>query len=152
MVARGWLRRLVQRAGCPLRSPRHRLRFCLVVRLAAVRARRGTLRPSDRNQLDVARHHPSWHCPRFRSNWHVSELDRHMDPYNCPRRDRYYPRSTAAPRHMHLIRQDLRSTRPMVRSWDVFAFVRQGTYFERHLQNKSLSMLKPLHGLIGNRP
>jgi hypothetical protein len=37
-----------------------------------------------------------------------------------------------------------------MRSWDVFAFVRQGTYFERHLQNKSLSMLKPLHGLIGS--
>lgn len=61
MVARGGLRRLVQCAGRSLRSPRHRLRFWLVIWLAAVGARRGTLRASDRDQLDVAQHHPSWH-------------------------------------------------------------------------------------------
>lgn len=106
LVARSGFRRLVQCIGCSLRNPRHRLRVWLVERLAASLACRRSPRALDRVGLDVARRRPSWPQCRFRSDRRVSALGRHRDTYRRHRRDRSYPWSTAATRHMHLIHLD----------------------------------------------
>ena len=97
MVARGGLHCLVQRIGYALRDPRYRLRVCLVVRLAAAVACRGSACASDRTGLDVARHRPCWPGLRFRPDRRVSALGRRRNAHYraCRHRAHFRPAATA---------------------------------------------------------